>query len=246
MNEIEIHKECNHIHLLSGGLDSAYNLLRVAKYFKEKDEKVVIQPIFFDYGQFAAKEEWKRVPKIVEYIRNFLDDNSIISDPVKICLASELFQWCRNDAFLGNKGIPNAEIENRNMVLFSVLASYLIACAKHKGIGTSCKETSESERTQFIITSGFKQKEMQDSKKEFFSGIESLLNCYNDKLDFHFEILPYKRRYAIEGLTKKLLNGSEEELNKFMRLTISCYSPTDTGEKCGMCSKCTSIKKELD
>ena len=44
---------------------------------------------FFDYGHFAAKEEWKRVPKIVEYVRKFLGDESLIGDPTKISLKSD-------------------------------------------------------------------------------------------------------------------------------------------------------------
>jgi 7-cyano-7-deazaguanine synthase in queuosine biosynthesis len=243
MIEVKLINECNNIHLLSGGLDSAYNLLRIAKDFKKKGEKVVIHPIFFDYGHFAAKEEWKRVPKIVEFVRNFVGDKSIINDPIEICLTSGLFQWCRNDSFLGNIGIPNSEIENRNMILFSILASYLIACSEHQGIRTTCKETDEIKRTKFRITSGFKEKEMSDSNEDFFKKIKELLNCYKNKLEFNFEILPYASRETIEGKTKQLLNGSESELNNFLRLTISCYSPTTEGERCGNCSKCKSIKE---
>lgn len=73
-------------------------------------------------------------------------------------------------------------------------------------------------------------------------GIEDLLKSYKNKLEFHFEILPYASRETIEGKTKQLLNGSESELNNFLRLTISCYSPTIEGERCGICSKCKSIK----
>jgi 7-cyano-7-deazaguanine synthase in queuosine biosynthesis/N-acetylglutamate synthase-like GNAT family acetyltransferase len=245
MIEIDLNEKCNYIHLLSGGLDSAYNLLKIAKKFKKEGVKVVIHPIFFDYGHFASKEEWKRVPKIVDFIRNFLCNTMIVSDPVRICLASELFQWCRNDAFLGNIGNPNAEIENRNMVLFSILASYLIACAEHKGLPTIRNENFVAEKIKFRISSGFKRKEMLDSNQAFFKGIENLLNSYKNNLEFHIESLPPMKRKTTEGKLKQLLNGSESELCRLMNLTISCYSPTEEGKSCGICSKCTSIKGEL-
>jgi 7-cyano-7-deazaguanine synthase in queuosine biosynthesis len=98
MREIKLNETCNYIHLISGGLDSGYSLLRIAKEKKEKEPSVVIHPIFFDYGHFAAKTEWARVVEIVRYIRNFLDEQSIIDDPLRISLKSELFQWSESDA----------------------------------------------------------------------------------------------------------------------------------------------------
>jgi len=150
MIEINLNKKQNYIQLLSGGLDSAYSILKIAKKLQKDNGSLVIHPIFFDYGHYVADTEWERVIKIIKYIRDFLKDKSLIDDPIKISLKSDLFQWCRNDAFRGKKGCKNPEIENRNMVLFSVLASYLIACAEHQKINS----------TEFKITSGFKEKEL--------------------------------------------------------------------------------------
>lgn len=130
MREIKLNKTCNYVHLISGGLDSAYSLLAIAREKKEKEPSVVIHPIFFDYGQRVAEIEWASVAKIVGYIRSFLNEQSIVDDPVKISLESELFLWSESDAFKGVEGNPDPEIENRNLVLFSVLTSYLMACAK--------------------------------------------------------------------------------------------------------------------
>lgn len=234
MREIELNKTCNYIHLLSGGLDSAYSLLRIAKEKKEKEPSVVIHPIFFDYGQFVAETEWARVAEIVGYIRNFLSEQSIVDDPLKISLESELFQWSESDAFKGIQGNPNPEIENRNLVLFSVLTSYLMACANHQKIL----------KTEFIISSGFKEKEIADCSRDFFEKYSKLLSMYKPNMKFHFPILKNWNQQRIVNETKVLLDFSETELKKFRHLTTSCYSPTINGEPCGKCSKCKSLELE--
>ena len=240
MIEIKLNSECNYIHLLSGGLDSAYSILSRAKELKEIEPPIVIQPIFFDYGHYSAKIELARVKKIVRYIRRFFKNKSIIAEPTKISLRSDLFTWSRSDAFKGKEGDKNPEIENRNMVLFSVLASYLIACANNQNISS----------TTFEITSGFKEKELPDCKSAFFEKIKDLLRVYNKdrkypkNLTFNFPILPCMERQTIIDKTKELLNNDETELKKFLKLTTSCYSPNNKGEPCYECSKCESLRDE--
>jgi len=234
MREIKLSKKCNYVHLISGGIDSAYSLLRIAKEKKKIEPSAVIHPIFFDYGQFAAEIEWARVAKIVEYIRTFLSDQSIVDDPLKILLESELFQWSQSVAFRGIRGTPDAEIENRNLVLFSVLTSYLMASANHQKIPEA----------EFSISSGFKEKEIADCRGDFFEGYSKLLSMYKPKLRFHFSILKDWDHLKIIRETKALLRGSETELKKFRQLTTSCYSPNINGKPCGKCIKCESLKLE--
>ena len=234
MREIRLNKTCNYIHLMSGGLDSGYSLLRIAKEEKEKDPSVVIHPIFFDYGQFVAETEWASVIRIVGYIRDFLKKRSIADDPVRISLKSELFRWSESDAFKGIEGNCDPEIESRNLILFSVLTSYLIACANHQKIPEA----------EFIISSGFKEKEMADCSSDFFKRFEELLSMYKPNMKFHFQILENWSRQKIVSETKKLLDFNETELKKFRKLTVSCYSQTIDGEPCGKCSKCKSLELE--
>jgi 7-cyano-7-deazaguanine synthase in queuosine biosynthesis len=236
IREITLNETRNYIHLISGGLDSAYSLLKIAKEKKEKEPSVVIHPIFFDYGQFAAETEWASVTKIVGYIRSFLNEHSIIDDPVRISLESELFQWSESDAFKGIEGKCDPEIENRNLVLFSILTSYLMACANHQRVPEA----------EFSISSGFKETEMADCSTDFFKKFEELLSMYKPKMRFHFPILRnWSRKRTVEE-TKSLLDSNEkharDELKKFQQLTTSCYSPTVNGEPCGRCSKCRSLE----
>lgn len=234
MREIELNNTCNYVHLISGGLDSAYSLLSLATEKKEKEPSAVIHLIFFDYGQCAGEAEWTSVKKIVGYIRNFLNLESIIDDPVKISLESELFQWSDSVAFKGIGGNPNPEIENRNLVLFSVLASYLVACANHQKIPNA----------KFSITSGFKEEELPDCSRTFFDKFEELLSMYKPNMKFHFQILKDWSRKRVMREIKELLNSSRTELTKFRQQTMSCFSPTVNGEPCGKCPKCEYIELE--
>ena len=235
MREINLNKQCNYIHLASGGLDSAYSLLKIAKKKKENEPHAVIHPIFFDYGQYATETEWSSAVKVIEYIRDYLGDKKVVDDPIRISLKSQdLFQWSRSVAFQGLEGDnTTAEIENRNLVLFSVLASYLIACANHQNITN----------THFEITSGFKDGEIADSNKAFFKQFADLLHSYKKDYTFDFKILPNKDFLWIKTKTLDLLHGSETELKKFRARTISCYYPID-GRACKKCIKCTSIDNE--
>ena len=240
MKEIKLNQEINYIHLLSGGLDSTYSLLSRVKELKEKEPPIIIQPIFFDYGHKAAKIEWARVRKIAKYICSFFNNKSLIANPLKISLRSNLFTWSKSDAFKGKKGEKNPEIENRNMVLFSVLASYLIACANNQKIKS----------TTFEITSGFKEKELPDSKSAFFEKIKDLLRMYNIErkhpkdLKFNFQILEGMGRQTIIDETKKLLNDDETKWEKLRGLMTSCYDPSDSGDPCSECSKCKLLSNE--
>ena len=232
--EITLNDRTNYVHLLSGGLDSAYSIFETVKRLKKVGESFVVHPIFFDYGHYASDCEWEKVIGIVEFIRAFLNDKSVIDDPVKISLKSDLFQWCKSQAFKGISGEEKPEIQNRNMILFSVLASYLIACAENQNI----------RKTKFQVTSGFKEKELPDSKSTFFNKFTELLSIYRPEFTFHFHILNSMERQTVIRKTKDLLSGNEIELKKLLALTISCYSPTKDCHRCGLCYKCKNLDKE--
>jgi 7-cyano-7-deazaguanine synthase in queuosine biosynthesis len=234
MREIELNETCNYVHLMSGGLDSAFSLLKIAKEKKEKEPSAVIHPIFFDYGQFAAEAEWSSVTKIVEYVRSFLNKQSMVDNPIRISLESELFQWSESDAFRGIEGKRHPEIENRNLVLFSVLASYLMACANHQNIP----------HAKFSISSGFKEEEIADCNRDFFGKYSELLSMYKPDMEFHFEILENWSRQKVIKEIKVLLDASETKLKEFRQRTISCYSPSSDGKPCGKCSKCIFLEME--
>lgn len=235
MEEIRITEGLNYIHLFSGGLDSTYALLKLAKEIdKGKKGKGIIQPIFMDYGQFAAKTEWEKARLITSFITKRLREPNLIPKPIRINLRSDLFNWCNNQAFTGKNLEENeCEIPNRNMVLLSVVFSYLMACAQNQGI----------ERAKFEISSGFKDGEMKDCSSAFFDSVIETFKIYNQAYSFNIVLLPSVSLAKIFSDLKRLVHGKQSDFNQLLSITSSCYAPID-GKPCGSCYKCRTRAQE--
>ncbi len=233
MEEIRVSPNENYIHLYSGGLDSTYALLKLSFWIeKNKGGKAIVHPVFIDYGQFAAQHEWSCVNRTTDFIRSKLKDYQTIANPVRICLRSDLFSWCKNVAFTGVEvGDETPEIHNRNIILLSVLASYLRACAENQGIG----------QATFVINTGFIDGEMRDCNRKFFGTLQTLLTeeVGNYPIRIHM-MKPASRKQTTEQL-KRLLKGSQKELNHILSMITSCYSPRPNGAPCKKCLKCRRI-----
>jgi 7-cyano-7-deazaguanine synthase in queuosine biosynthesis len=235
MEEIKINEDLNYVHLISGGLDSTYSLMALTKdIIKQKKPRSSISPVFFDYGQHAAEAEYACSLNAVNKTAEEFGANTIIKQPVHISLRSQLFQWCNNVAFTGiETDDETCEIQNRNMVLISSLASYLFACAENQKV----------ESTYFEIHSGFKDGEMPNCNSKFFDKLCELLLLYKPKYKTNIDVLPNLNRQQVINKMKKLLRGSEIKLKQFKGITISCYAPKN-GNPCGSCWKCNKLKEE--
>ncbi|HUW45294.1 MAG TPA: 7-cyano-7-deazaguanine synthase [Dehalococcoidia bacterium] len=233
MEEINVIEGLNFIHLFSGGLDSAYSLLKLAKDHTNKKKSRGIHPIFMDYGQYAASTEWNQVQQLTMFISNIVED-SFIHIPIRINLDSDLFKWCHNVAFTGKEvGDANPEIQNRNMVLLSILFSFLLGCAQNQGVT----------RADFEISSGFKDGEMGDCSATFFDALTDIFRSYHGEHNMKIILLPPLSRKQVYARIKTLLGGSQNQLELFSSMTTSCYSPVN-GKACGSCWKCRRIAEE--
>ncbi len=233
MEEINVIEGRNFVHLFSGGLDSSYGLLKLAEDQAKKNIEGEIYPIFMDYGQFATSTEWNQVQKLTKFISNTVKD-SVIHMPIRINLESDLFKWCHNVAFTGKEvGDENPEIQNRNMVLLGILFSYLLGCAQNQGIL----------RANFEISSGFRNGEMGDCSAAFFEALSSVFRIYHNEYPMKIILLPGLTRKQVYRRLKKLLRGSQDQLEVFYSMTTSCYSPIN-GKACGKCLKCIRIAQE--
>lgn len=235
MKEMEAIKDLNYVHLFSGGLDSSYGLLKLAKDIDDgKNTKGIIHPIFMDYGHFAAPTEWKQVQKLVPFISARLKDYSIVCTPIRINLKSDLFKWCHNVAFTGEEiEQDTCEIENRNMVLLSILFSYLLACARNQGIA----------HASFEISGGFKEGEMGDCSGKFFDALTNIFGSYREEYPMKVSLLPdWSRNQTYDDL-KRLLHGAQSDLDTILLMITSCYAPID-GKQCNKCHKCNKIAQE--
>lgn len=233
MEEIRVVEGPNYVHLFSGGLDSAYSILRLAKEQVKKNEKGEIYPIFMDYGHFAASIEWNQVQTLTRHISKIVT-HSILHSPIRINLGSDLFKWCHNVAFTGKEvGDKHPEIQNRNMVLLSIFFSYLLGCAQNQGIT----------RADFEISSGFKEGEMGDCSNTFFKALSNVFKIYHSEYSMNINLLPDLTRKQVYKKIKGLLRGSQNQLELFYSKTTSCYSPIN-GKACNICWKCRRIATE--
>lgn len=110
--------------LLSGGLDSTIAGLKII----EVGDCSRIIPVFVNYGQKSVEQEWDSVKKVAEKMKMLTRDKEItFHPPVRIDLKSEevfsIFNWSKSKLITGNNQ-ANAYVENRNMILISVVASY--------------------------------------------------------------------------------------------------------------------------
>ena len=235
MEEIRISEYPNYVHLFSGGLDSTYGLLKLAKDIeKGRKRKGLIQPVFIDYGHFAASAEWGQAQKIVEFIGTRVQAPLVVRTPIRISLKSDLFTWCHNVAFTGKEvGETTCEIQNRNMVLLSILFSYLLACAQNQGV----------ERASFEVYGGFKEGEMGDCSREFFDALTGAFAIYHKEYPIKVVLLPPSSRAQIFARLRRLFHGSQSDLELVLSMITSCYASVD-GTQCGKCYKCRKIDEE--
>lgn len=235
IEKIQVVEGPNYVHLFSGGLDSAYGLLMLANEQVKNNREGEIYPIFMDYGQNAAPTEWAQVLELTKFISEKVKGSNI-HEPIKINLSSDLFQWCHNVAFTGIEvGDEHPEIQNRNMVLLSILFSYLLACAQNQGIT----------KADFKISSGFKEGEMGDCSAEFFKSLANVFRLYHSEYVMYMDPLPDLTRGQVHNKIKKLFRGSQTQLELFSSMTTSCYSPVN-GKACNKCWKCRRIAMEKE
>lgn len=232
MEEMKVIQGNNYIHLFSGGLDSTYCLFKLCKELEKSNEDSNVQPIFMDYGQFASTAEWSSVRGVIKFIHSEMLNQAILNDPIIINLRSDLFIWSKSVAFTGIETKDSTpEIENRNMILLSILYSYAIACARNQSIPEAV----------FNVYSGFIDGEIVDCNNLFFTTLSKLMKQYHPEYTMNFHLLPANlKRETTYGKLKKLLKGSQPKLKRLLDLTISCYSPIN-GKACGNCWKCRKI-----
>jgi len=96
------------------------------------------------------------------------------------------------------------------------------------------------EQANFIVTSGFKDGEMEDCSKQFFKALSELHQIYKPQYTLDFRILKHDSRHTVTAKMKRILKGKEAHLQKWQHIMISCYDPKD-GKPCKTCGKCLHI-----
>jgi queuosine biosynthesis protein QueC len=212
--------------LLSGGIDSTIaTLKRIQK--SDYDE---LQPIFIDYGQKAREQEWNSVYNVSKKLALLVDIRAVnFRNPKRIDLLTHeqterVFGWSKSKIMKGSVG-QDPYLENRNMVLLSLAASYV--------------ESQIKEHEEGIIVTGFRN-EFPDTQKEFVGLMNNL---------FAFLLLEKKKIVSIETPIidygprgKALLLKDFRKFKEIIDLTWSCYEP-DNDKPCQRCEACTDRKQ---
>lgn len=222
--------------LISGGLDSSYQLLKLCV-----EPSNQIQPIFFNYGQKNAQYEKMSVCSVCKFIKeNYC---SSLGEPIIINSYSSidegepsptLFPWSAAEPLTGEKledtNFISLEIENRNMVIFSLLFSFILSRLRKKKI-QSCSVS---------IYTGFRDDEMHDSSRHFFNLLTAALHLYHSEYSFEVLFIENEKPEIIYKRIHEIL-GNEQKTFDFTNITTSCYAPI-TGKRCMQCSKCQTLE----
>ncbi len=111
-----------------------------------------------------------------------IKDRGILQKPIKFDIGSDLFCWTQSVSFTGivrkpkNRNFAETEIENRNMVLFSVLYSYILSLINQQNV-SQCK---------VIVYTGLRDKELPDASNSFFYHLNEAMVEYHKNYQFSY------------------------------------------------------------
>jgi 7-cyano-7-deazaguanine synthase in queuosine biosynthesis len=133
------------------------------------------------------------------------------------------------------EGIDICEIENRNMVMYSILYSYILSLIKRQDISTC----------EIIVLSGLRNHELSDASEPFFGHLNQAMLEYHKEYKFTVEFIVDKTPKQILEDLSSIFQNDEQTILNFCRCTHSCYSSTD-GTPCNSCPKCKSINAIIE
>lgn len=215
--------------LLSGGVDSTIATLKIMS----SNDFDIIQPIFINYGQKACEQEWKSVCNVSARLAKLVKGNRIFRNPKRIDLAcssmskSGIFQWSKSLLLTGDqKGDPY--VENRNMILLSVAASFV--------------ESQIGKAQEGVIIAGFRD-EWPDTQREFVASMNRVLSFLLAKKEKYIRIEAPIIDYGPHGKCRMVKDFWK--YRNILELTWSCWNPL-RGERCRICDACRGRKQALE
>jgi len=205
---------------LSGGMDSTIAGLKIL----ENVNNTQVFPIFINYGQKSVDQEWISVQKVMRKMKEYFECKEIlIVDPIRINLKKikgyGIFDWSESMLITGNEESPY--LENRNMILLSIIASFA--------------EEKINEKEKAIIITGFRGG-YEDTSQSFVEAINNVFNVLSLRVRVEAPIINYEN--------KALLLKEHSKYSEFWDLTWSCYKPVE-GNPCGKCPACKDRAKAL-
>lgn len=212
--------------LLSGGVDSTLATLKIIQMESTKSVSRIV-PVFIDYGQKARTQEWNAVLKVSERMRAEANLRGIKFDsPIRIKLASRprnglrIFEWSKSMLIRGPQS-DEPEVENRNMVLISIVASYARSRA--------------SANEKAIIITGFRD-EFYDTRPAFLKRIDRVFKSMEMRIKTVAPVIGYK---GVAGKKRLIDEFKAEGYGDLIDMTWSCYTPKNDRP----CQECPACKR---
>ena len=215
--------------LFSGGFDSTLAILKIIS----GKNAVELVPVFFDYGQKSSDEEAGAVKRLIPAFRErSKHPDTVIKDcrMFKIeSLKSGLFSWSDSAILKGRPRHKDTDVENRNMILISCLASIIMADWKR----------SHAINTTEIIT-GFTNG-WYDTNLSFMRNLNRLYRDAGKPIKIIAPLIPRGQK---DGVTPEQLIEIVRSLDAYSlldKMSWSCYYPQN-GQPCKTCDPCRKRK----
>lgn len=219
--------------LFSGGFDSTLASLKII----EENDNVKLTPVFFNYGQKSKEKEAQAVSRLVRALRTRVKSKGKTME-IDDCLTSEIpnaFQWSQSSILEGRPETKKYGLENRNMVLLSLLVSKIMADYSPAG----------SSGVIEIIT-GFTN-EYYDTKLSFVHLYNTLLEKVGQETGLKIRVItpliPPNQKDSIRvGINKLIKLAHSLNALELCSMTWSCYFPKGD-DTCGHCPPCEKRKR---
>jgi len=215
--------------LFSGGFDSTLAILKVIS----GRNPIELIPVFFDYGQKSRLEEAGAVKRLVPTFRERSKHPDTVIRDCRVysieSLKSGLFSWSESAILEGRSKHEDTDVENRNMILISCLASVIMA---------DWKRSPTNEVTEIItgFTNGW-----YDTDLSFIRNLNKLFRDADKPIRITAPLIPRGQK---DGMTPEQLANIANSLDAcslLNEMSWSCYYPQN-GKPCGKCEPCKKRK----
>ena len=218
--------------LFSGGLDSTLAILKIIS----GNDAVKVTPVFFDYGQRALKEEAKAVSQLIPAMRKFSKHKDTVIADCKTFeikknknVSEGLFSWSQSPILEGRPIDGDVDVENRNMILISCVASVIMS---------EWKSSQIKAPVELIV--GFLN-EHYDTSVNFVRVLNGLFEAMRHPIKVVAPLIPEGQKDHVSLNNLVDIARSLNALSLLKNMTWSCYYPQN-GNPCGSCHPCSKRK----
>jgi len=220
----------------SGGFDSTLAILKVIS----GRNPIELIPVFFDYGQKSRVEEAGAVKRLVPAFRERSKHHDTVIRDCRVfdieSLKSGFFSWSDSAILEGRPKHEDTDVENRNMILISCLASIIMA---------DWKRSQTNNITEIItgFTNGW-----YDTNLSFIRNLNKLFRDAGKPIRVIAPLIPRGQKNGVTPKQIVEIVRSLDACSLLEKMSWSCYYPRN-GEPCKTCEPCRKRKnifKELD